>query len=117
MSENTAVSKEELAKKYLPTYVNAPEDLESARIRILEVEMALEDLARAVEIAEITGNFQMLAGFRAEAEAQLVRKIEIVQPDHSDMKLDVIENDMKDQGVETDATGSRITIRASKSDA
>jgi hypothetical protein len=95
-STTTEVSEEELLKKYLPTYVNAPEDLEQARDRILEVEMALEDLARAVEIAQVTNNLSMLDSFRQTAESVLQSKIEIVQPDQSDMKLNVVIDDRKD---------------------
>jgi hypothetical protein len=95
-STTTEVSEEELLKKYLPTYVNAPEDLEQARDRILEVEMALEDLARAVEIAQVTNNMSMLDSFRQTAESVLQSKIEIVQPDQSDMKLNVVIDDRKD---------------------
>lgn len=95
----TEVSEEELLKKYLPTYINAPEDLEQARDRILEIEMALEDLSRAVEIAQITRNFDMLDSFRSTADVILEKKILIVQPEQADLKLNVIENDMKDQGI------------------
>lgn len=95
-STTTEVSQEELLKKYLPTYVNAPEDLEQARDRILEIEMALEDLTRAVEIAQITNNWSMLDSFRQTAERVLRGKIEIVQPDQSDMKLNVVIDDRKE---------------------
>lgn len=96
-STTTEVSEEELAKKYLPTYVNAPEDLDQARDRILEVEMALEDLARAVEIAQVTGSFELVESFRNTANRVLETKIEIVQPDQSEMKLNIIVNDCKDK--------------------
>lgn len=89
----TEVSEEELAKKFLPTYVNAPDDLEQARDRILEVEMALEDLARAVEIAQVTGSFELVESFRATANEVLKSKIEIVQPTREDIKLNVIVDD------------------------
>lgn len=91
----TEVSEEELLKKYLPTYVNAPEDLEQARDRILEIEMALEDLARAVEIAQVTGSWEILESFRASANDVLATKIEIVQPVQEDIKLNVIVDDRK----------------------
>jgi hypothetical protein len=93
----TEVDEAELLKKYLPTYINAPEDLEQARDRILEIEMALEDLARAVEIAQITNNWSMLDSFRQTTETVLQGKIEIVQPDQSDMKLNVVIDDRKDK--------------------
>jgi len=97
----TEVSKEELAKKFLPTYVNAPTDLDQARDRILSLEMGLEDMARAVEIAQITGNWEILDQFRQSAEHMLETKIQIVQPSH-DLELNVLVDD-RDSGKARDA--------------
>jgi hypothetical protein len=89
----TEVGSEELDAKFLPTYVNAPETVDAAVQRLLEVEMALEDLARAVEIAQITSNLSMLDTFRESALDVLKTKIEIVQPDFGELKLNVIVDD------------------------
>lgn len=74
-------------------YLNAPADLDSAITRIMEVEMRLEDLARACEIAEFSNNYQMLRGFREIAEESLVNKITIDRPiPEEKMKITIITN-------------------------
>ena len=102
----------EVAEKDLPapeaTYINAPEDLIQARDRILMVEMVLEDLARAVEIAQITGSWEILDTFRVAANDALATKIEIVQPDLGDIKIQTIHNDMKE---EFDVQGGQIIMK------
>jgi DNA replicative helicase MCM subunit Mcm2 (Cdc46/Mcm family) len=90
---STEVADEELLKKYLPTYINAPEDLEQARDRIIDIEMTLEDLARAAEIAQITGSWEILQSFVETATEKLKTKIQIVQPDQGDVKLNVVIDD------------------------
>ena len=91
---------EELEKKLdgiqLPkvTYHNAPETLEDAVQRLLKVEMLLEDLNRAAEIVEITRQFELFEGFRKAAEEYLTGKVQIEQPDMSDLKLNVIEGEV-----------------------
>ncbi len=75
-------------------YLNAPETLEQAIQRIMEVEMRLEDLARAVEIAEITGQLNMVEGFRREADECLKTKITIDRPLPTEtMKITLITNE------------------------
>lgn len=75
-------------------YLNAPETLEEAIQRIMEVEMRLEDLARAVEIAEITGQLNMVEGFRREADECLKTKITIDRPIPTEtMKITLITNE------------------------
>ena len=78
------------------TYLNAPESLDAAIQRIMEVEMHLEDLARAVELAQITGQINLVEGFRLDAERCLVNKITIDRPLPTEtMKITVI-TDNKD---------------------
>ena len=96
---NTQEGLEELDKKlegiqlHKETYLNAPEDLQSAIDRIVELEIRLEDLSRAVEIAEITQNISMVEGFRREAEATLTNKITIDRPVPKDkMKITILTN-------------------------
>ncbi len=75
-------------------FLNAPETLELAIQRIMEVEMRLEDLARAVEIAEITGQLNMVEGFRREADECLKTKITIDRPIPTEtMKITLITNE------------------------
>lgn len=93
MSDNTAVSEKDLPAIPMPTYVNAPETLEDAVERLLHVEMLLEDMSRAAEIAAITGQFNIIEGFRTSADEYLKGKIQIEQPDMGDFKLTVITDD------------------------
>lgn len=96
MSDNTAVQEKDIPAMPEPTFVNAPEDLDAAISRILETEMVLEDLVRALEIAQITGQFQLLDGFRERAEQLLSGKIQIEQPDHGPIKIKVVTGTLKD---------------------
>jgi hypothetical protein len=107
MSETTEVKEKDLPVSEA-TYINAPEDLIQARERILAVEMALEDLARAVEIAQITGSWEILDTFRTTANEVLSTKIEIVQPDLGEIKIQTIHNDMEE---EFDVQGGRIIMK------
>jgi len=75
-----------------PKFLNAPEDLDSAVQRIMVLETALEDLARAVEIATISRQFDLVEGFRSRAEELMVNKIVIEQPTNSDFKLTIVDN-------------------------
>ena len=73
------------------TYINAPTDLDAAIERIMELEMRLEDLARAAEIVEITRQFELFEGFRKAAEQALVNKIVIDRPvPEEKMKITII---------------------------
>ena len=73
------------------TYLNAPADLDEAIQRIMDVEMRLEDLARAAEIASITRQFEILEGFVASANECLVNKITIDRPIPDEpMKITII---------------------------
>lgn len=87
----TAVPEKELPQMPQPILHNAPETLESAIERIMELEMKLEDLSRASEIATITRQFEILDSFKREADECLEKKIVIEQPSSGqDMKLTVI---------------------------
>lgn len=70
--------------------LNAPETLEDAIERIFELEMRLEDLARAAEIVEITRQFELFEGFRTAANETLVTKIVRQQPSAENLQLTVI---------------------------
>jgi hypothetical protein len=97
MSDNTAVSEKDLPAIPMPTYVNAPETLEDAVQRILQVEMLLEDMSRAAEIAAITGQFNIIEGFRTSAEEYLKGKIQIEQPDMGEFKLTVVSGKVSEE--------------------
>lgn len=91
MSDTTAVPEKDIPQMPQPILHNAPETLEDAVARIMELEMKLEDLARASEIATITRQFEILESFKREADECLEKKIVIEQPSSGqDMKLTVI---------------------------
>lgn len=60
--------------------LNLPETLESAIERIRALETALDDLNRASEIAQYSGQFEVLTSFRSVADDLLATKITV---DHS----------------------------------
>jgi hypothetical protein len=101
MSNNTAVQEKDLPNIPEPTFVNAPEDLESAVQRILETEMVLEDLVRSVEIARITGQWNLVDSFCQRADELLAGKIQIEQPDFGPVKIKVVTGTLKDSDAET----------------
>jgi hypothetical protein len=69
---------------------NAPKDYFAAVKRIMELEMRLEDLARASEIVEITRQFELFEGFRKAADESLTNKMTIKRENTGDMNLTVI---------------------------
>lgn len=80
---------------YIKEHVeNAPDTYTDAIKRLMEVEMRLEDLSRAVEIAEITGQFNLVGGFRSAADESLQKKITIKREATGDMNLTVITGEL-----------------------
>lgn len=69
---------------------NAPKDYFTAVKRIMELEMRLEDLARASEIVEITRQFELFEGFRKAADESLQNKMTIKREATGDMNLTVV---------------------------
>ena len=62
------------------------------QVRLLDREQALDNLARAVEIAEITHQFQLVTSFREAAEEQLKDRIVVpAQGENVDMKIRIYE--------------------------
>lgn len=94
---NTSVEEKDLPQEEM-VLLNAPTTLEEAIKRIFELEMRLEDLARAAEIVEITRQFELFEGFRTAANETLVTKIVRQQPSAEDFKLTVI-TDEKEEDV------------------
>jgi len=87
---DTSVSKKDLPKIAEPTLTNLPADLDIAIARIMALELALEDLARAAEIAAAVGQTSILEGFVQSANILLSTKVEIVQPNFGEFKVTVI---------------------------
>lgn len=90
IANTTEVEGKDLPVTPKPTYVNAPENLEDAIQRILFVEMLLEDLSRAVEISQITGNPNVTDVFYSNATEYLRDKIQIQQPEQGDFKITIV---------------------------
>ena len=70
-------------------YTNAPKRLKSAIERLAEAERLLEDLARAVEIASVTGQIALTEVYRTAAEEYLKDKLTIDYPDTGDLKVKI----------------------------
>ena len=70
----------DLKAQYAPTYTNAPETIEDAIERILELELRLADLHRAAEIAVAVKDFSLIEGQMPEAEKTLETKIIVEYP-------------------------------------
>jgi hypothetical protein len=63
-----------------PNYIGAPETLEAAIERIVELELRLGDLHRAAEIATVVRDFSLIEGQMPEAGKALESKIVIEYP-------------------------------------
>ena len=62
------------------------------QLRLITREQTLDDLARAVEIAEITKQFQLVSSFRQSAEDQLQDRIVVpTVGENTDMKIRIYE--------------------------
>lgn len=93
---NTKVDEKDLPDVSHVNYVNAPDTLEAAIERIMELEMRLEDLSRATEIAMITRQFDMVESFKASADLALETKITLDHGTLEDFKLTVITDEKTD---------------------
>lgn len=70
----------------------AQETIAALQERLLAREQALDDLARAVEIAEITHQFQLVTSFREAAEEQLKDRVIVpLQGENEDLKVRIYE--------------------------
>ena len=60
--------------------------------RLIVREQCLEDLARAVEIAQVSHQFQLVTSFREAAEEQLKDKIDVPMTGaNQDMKVQIFQ--------------------------
>jgi hypothetical protein len=70
--------------------LNLPETLEAAIERIRALETALDDLNRASEIAQYSGQFEVLTSFREVADQILVNKITVDHSKPTEMNITII---------------------------
>ena len=62
------------------------------QVRLMAREQSLDDLSRAVEIAEITHQFQLVSSFRSAADEQLQDRLVIPeQGETEDIKIRIYE--------------------------
>ena len=62
------------------------------QVRLMAREQCLDDIARAVEIAEITKQFQLVSSFREAAEEMLKERIEMeYEGDNQELKVRIYE--------------------------
>jgi hypothetical protein len=88
--DDMRMSPEEEMEHIKNSTLNAPKDYFAAVKRIMELEMRLEDLARASEIVEITRQFELFEGFRKAADESLENKMTIKRENTGDMNLTVV---------------------------
>jgi hypothetical protein len=108
---DTTTENPEQSEMIKPILHNAPEDLETAIARIMELELRLGDLHRAAEIAVAVRDFTLIEGQMPEAEQSLEKKIVVEYP-HVDQKLTVITGtfDPAKAGVTITQAGAGVTI-------
>ena len=82
-------------------YTNAPADLDEAIERLYRVEILLEDLARGAELAEIVQDPKLTNVFRLAAEEYLVNKLQEVEKETKDLKIQI--NDYSNVGKKEEA--------------
>ena len=87
---NTTTENPEESKAIKPIYHNAPEDLEKAIERIIELELRLGDLHRAAEIAVAVRDMTLIEGQMPEAEKALETKIVVEYPGAGHAPITVI---------------------------
>jgi len=80
-------------------YHNAPEDLDAALERIMELEMRLGDLHRACEIAVVCKDFALMESFLQPAEAALDNKIVVEHTQSGPMKITIV-TDKKEENAQ-----------------
>ena len=104
----TEVSDKELQEQIeamKPIIHNAPESLEEAIERIQHVEMLLEDLVRAVEIASMTEMWNVLPSFIEAGNDHLnTKKIRIEHKIPENHKVTIVEGEAED------ANGKKIKV-------
>lgn len=100
MSDNTQVSEKEVQQRSSQvSMTNVPETIEEATHRIMALEMLVEDFARAYEICQATGNYDILRTYAENANEMVKNKIEI-EYETGELKLNVIEGELSEESKE-----------------
>ena len=99
--KNLAEATKRLVAENTVTYTNAPTDLDEAIERLYRVEILLEDLARGAELAEIVQDPKLTNVFRLAAEEYLVNKLQEVEKETKDLKIQI--NDYSNVGKKEEA--------------
>ena len=99
--KNLAEATKRLVAANTVTYTNAPTDLDEAIERLYRVEILLEDLARGAELAEIVQDPKLTNVFRLAAEEYLVNKLQEVEKETKDLKIQI--NDYSNVGKKEEA--------------
>ena len=88
--DTSVVEPEKLPDVSAVQYENLPADMDAAVERIRALEMALEDMSRAAEIAQYSGQFEIVGSFIETSFALLETKIKPVEKEAQDMKITII---------------------------
>jgi len=76
---------------------NARELILDLQKRLFKCEEVLDDLTRAVEIAVVSGQYQLIHGFLQDAQEALVDRLTLPEPSQEDLDkpFTIIEDDRK----------------------
>lgn len=76
---------------------NARELILDLQKRLFKCEEVLDDLTRAVEIAVVSGQYQLIHGFLQDAQEALVDRLTLPEPSQEDLDkpVTIIEDDRK----------------------
>lgn len=78
--------------KSIKKIIDARKIIADLQVRLITREQTLDDLARAVEIAEITKQFHLVTSFRQSAEEQLQDRVVVpTVGENTDMKVRIYE--------------------------
>ena len=81
-TDEATVTSKKSPKRAEPAYVNAPKTIKAAIKRIMQLEIALEDVSRSFEILQyMTGRTDVGDFAKRDAEELLKSRIQVVEPE------------------------------------
>lgn len=96
--------------KELRKVTEARKIIDNQQKRIWDLERALDDIARATEIAQYSGQYNVVETYRTEAEELLKDRIVIPEEEQQEMKLRIVTGEVsKDTN---DALNNAITEKS-----